>query len=95
VDGLVLGELDVELAYIANGGDEFTWMTEPSECLEEKHATNPPCAPTIGVFCTGKNRVVKIAHSSSEVVLQTTNKHTIIYPGLGPCLEVIALRPAV
>jgi hypothetical protein len=37
-------------------------------------------------------RVVKITHSTSEVVLQTT-KHTMIYPGLGPFLEVIAIRP--
>jgi hypothetical protein len=50
--------------------------------------------PTIGVFCTGKNRVVKITCSSSEVVLQTT-KHTMIYHGSGPSLEVIALRPTV
>jgi Na+/melibiose symporter-like transporter len=47
----------------------------------------------VGVFFTGKNRVVKIVHSSSDVVLRTT-KHTLIYPGLGPSLEVIALRPA-
>jgi hypothetical protein len=26
-------------------------------------------APTIGVFCIGKNRVVKITRSSSDVVL--------------------------
>jgi hypothetical protein len=46
----------------------------------------------VGVFCTEKNRVVKIVHSSSEVVLQTI-KHMVIYPGSGPSLEVIALRP--
>jgi hypothetical protein len=34
----------------------------------------------VGVFCTDKNRVVKIEHFSSEVVLLTT-KHTMIYPG--------------
>jgi hypothetical protein len=45
-------------------------------------------------LCTGKNRVVKIAHSSFEMVLRTT-KHTMIYPGLGPSLEVIVIRPAV
>jgi hypothetical protein len=39
-------------------------------------------------------RVVKIARSSSEVVLQTI-KHTVIYPSLGTSLEVIALRLAV
>jgi hypothetical protein len=40
-----------------------------------------------------KYSVVKIACSSSEVVLQTM-KHTMIYPGSGPSLEVVALRPA-
>jgi hypothetical protein len=48
----------------------------------------------VDVFYTGKNGVVKIACFSSEVVLRTT-KHTMIYPGSGPSLEVIPLRPAV
>jgi hypothetical protein len=48
-----------------------------------------PSVPTVGVFYTGKNRVVKIMHSSAEVVLQTT-KHMVIYPSLGPSLEVLA-----
>jgi hypothetical protein len=47
--------------------------------------------PTVDVFYTYKNKVVKIARSSSGVVLRTT-KHTVIYPGLGS-LNVIALRP--
>jgi hypothetical protein len=34
--------------------------------------------------------VVKIKHSSSEMVLQLT-EHTMTYPGSGPSLEVIAL----
>jgi hypothetical protein len=38
--------------------------------------------------------VVKIAHSSSEVVLRTT-KQTMIYPGSGPSSEVIALNSVV
>jgi hypothetical protein len=38
--------------------------------------------------------VGKIKHSSSEVVLQTT-KHTMIYVGSGPYLEVIVLHPVV
>jgi hypothetical protein len=38
-------------------------------------------------------RVVKIVCSSSKVVLQIM-KHTVIYPGSGLSLEVIALRPA-
>jgi hypothetical protein len=45
-----------------------------------------PCV--IGVFCTDKNIVVKIMHSSYEMVLRTT-KHTMIYPSSGPSLEVI------
>jgi hypothetical protein len=53
-----------------------------------------PGAPTVGVFFIGKNKVVKIAHSSFEVVLRTT-KHIMIYLSSGPSLEVIALRPTV
>jgi hypothetical protein len=48
----------------------------------------------VSVFYTGKNRVVKIAYSSFEMVLQTT-KHTMIYSNSRPSLEVIALRPAI
>jgi hypothetical protein len=48
----------------------------------------------VSVFCTSKNRVVKITHSSSEVVLRTT-KHTMIYPDSSPSLKVISLRSAV
>jgi hypothetical protein len=50
-----------------------------------------PRGRTISVFCIDKNTVVKIACSSSEVVLQTT-KHIMIYPGSGLSLEVIAPR---
>jgi hypothetical protein len=49
---------------------------------------------SVGVFCTGKNRVINIVRFSSMIVLQTM-KHTMIYPGSGPSLEVIALCPAV
>jgi hypothetical protein len=45
---------------------------------------------SVSGFGTSKNRVVKITYSNSEVVLQTTN-YTVIHPGLGPSLEVIAL----
>jgi hypothetical protein len=55
---------------------------------------NLPDTLIVSVFYTGKNRVVKIMHSSSEVVLRTI-KHTIIYSSSGPSLEIIALRPAV
>jgi hypothetical protein len=53
-----------------------------------------PNTPTVSVFCTGMNRVVKITRSSSKMVLRTT-KHTMIYPGSGSSLEVIALHLAV
>jgi hypothetical protein len=45
-------------------------------------------------FALARYRVVKIACSSSKVVLRTT-KHTVIYPSSGTSSEVIALRPAV
>jgi hypothetical protein len=45
-------------------------------------------------FASPRYTVVKIAHSSFEVVSQII-KHTMIYPGSGPSLKVIALRPAV
>jgi hypothetical protein len=70
-------------------------MSEPSECPEEKHAPNPPSWCQLSMFfIPEKYRVVKIVHSNFEVVLQIT-KHTVIYPGLGPSLEVIALLLAV
>jgi hypothetical protein len=50
--------------------------------------------PVVDIFCTGKNRVVKIMHSSFKMVLRTM-KYTMIYPGSGPSLEVIALCPVV
>jgi hypothetical protein len=46
------------------------------------------------LFAPAIYRVVKITCSCSEVVLQT-KKHSMVYPGSGPSLEVIALRPAV
>jgi hypothetical protein len=48
----------------------------------------------VDVFYIGKNSVVKITRSNSEVVLRTI-KHMIIYPGSGPSLEVIALHLAI
>jgi hypothetical protein len=48
----------------------------------------------VDVFYIGKNRVVKIACSSSEVILRTI-KHTMIYPSSSPSSEVIALHPVV
>jgi hypothetical protein len=48
----------------------------------------------VGVFCTGKNMVVKITRYSSKMVLRTT-KHMMTYPSSGPSMELIALHPAV
>jgi hypothetical protein len=62
-------------------------MTSPK--FGEQGGTN-----IVSVFYTGKNRVVKITCSSFEMVLRTI-KHTMIYPGSGPSLEVIALYSAV
>jgi hypothetical protein len=45
-------------------------------------------------FAPARYRVVKIARSNFEVVLQIT-KHTIIYPGSGSSSEVIALHLTV
>jgi hypothetical protein len=62
---------------------------------EKAHCKFPFLACQLSVFFTlARYRVVKIAHSSSEVVLQTT-KHTVIYLGSGPSSDVIALRPVV
>jgi hypothetical protein len=53
------------------------------------------CAAYLSVFfAPARYMEVKIARSYSEVVSQTT-KHTMIYPGSGPSLEVIALCPEV
>jgi hypothetical protein len=53
-----------------------------------------PCDISVIVFYTDKNRVIKIVRFSFDMALQTT-KHTMIYPGSGTSLEVIALRLAV
>jgi hypothetical protein len=49
------------------------------------------CIYIIGVFLVffepARYRVIKIARSSSEVVLRPT-EYTMIYPGLGPSSEV-------
>jgi hypothetical protein len=45
-------------------------------------------------FSPARYMVVKIARSCFEVVLQIT-KHTMVYPGSDPSLEVIVLRPVV
>jgi hypothetical protein len=62
---------------------------------EKARCKSPYLASELSVFfAMTRYRVVKIMYSCSEVVLRTI-KHTIIYPGSGPSLEVIALCPAV
>jgi hypothetical protein len=49
----------------------------------------------LSVFSSPANYgVVNIVHFSSKVVLQTM-KNTMIYPSLGPSMDVIALCPVV
>jgi hypothetical protein len=78
--------------------DEYTWlifignMASPKNIRVVGLTYHGP--RNVGVFCTGKNRVVKIVCSNSEIVLRTI-KHIMIYPGSGPSLELIVLRPVV
>jgi hypothetical protein len=71
-------------------------VREPLERLEEKQALNPHCqAHQLSVFfAPARYRVVKIMLSYSEVLLHTI-KHTVIYHGLGPSLQLIALCQVV
>jgi hypothetical protein len=64
-------------------GEPSSWPERP------KHSPFVVC-----VFDTGKNMLVKIACSSFEMVLQTI-KHTMIYHGSDPSVEVIALHLVV
>jgi hypothetical protein len=45
-------------------------------------------------FAPAGYRVVKIAHSYSEVVLRTI-KDTMIYLGSDPSLKIITIRPVI
>jgi hypothetical protein len=45
-------------------------------------------------FAPARYKVVKIARSNFDVVLRTI-KHMMIYPSLGPSLEVIVLCPTL
>jgi hypothetical protein len=58
------------------------------------HCKSPFLAHQLSMFfAPARYRVVNLIYSCSEVVLQTT-KHIIVYPGLCPYLELIALHPA-
>jgi hypothetical protein len=85
VDVLIWSGLDAEPDDVADGDCGLTWMMESLEHLEEKHAANPPfwCTNYQCFFAPVRNRVVKIACSSSEVVLRIT-EHTMIYPSSVP-----------
>jgi hypothetical protein len=85
-------------ACVTSGDNRFRWMREPLECLEEKHATNPPSWCT-NCWCflhrqdIGWQRSrVPIPRWSCELL--RTRKHTIVYPGSGPFYKVIAVCPA-
>jgi hypothetical protein len=49
---------------------------------------------SVDVFYTDKNRVIKIARFSFEIVLRTI-KHKMIYHGSGYSLEIIVIRAMV
>jgi hypothetical protein len=53
-----------------------------------------PGAQNVDVSALANYGVVKIARSSSKVVLQTT-KHNMMYHSSGPSCEAIALRPVI
>jgi hypothetical protein len=77
----------VEMAIV----DEWTIRTFKGK----SHYKSSFLACQLSVFsASAKYRVVKFAHFSSEMILQTM-KHTVIYPDSGPSLEVIALCPTV
>jgi hypothetical protein len=40
--GLILGDVDTEQEDIVGSDGGYTWIMEPSERLEEKHAASPP-----------------------------------------------------
>jgi hypothetical protein len=95
MDGLVLGELDRRTSrchwwrrwvYV-----ELTIGTSRGKARYK----SPFLVNQQSVFFTlARYKVVKIAHSSFELVLQTI-RHTVIYPSSSPYLEVIALCPMV
>jgi hypothetical protein len=71
--------------------DEGTIRTSRGKARCKSHFL----ARQLSVFSAPTNYgVVKITHSSSEVVIRTT-KHTMIYPDLDPSWEVIGLCPVV
>jgi hypothetical protein len=58
------------------------------------HELGVSCTSVGVFFAPTRYKVIKIVRSYFEVVLRTTNL-TMIYPGSGLCLEVIALRLSV
>jgi hypothetical protein len=62
---------------------------------EEASYKSPYLAHQLSMFfAPARYRVVKIMCSYSKVVLQTMKNYKIVYPGSGPCYEVIVLPPA-
>jgi hypothetical protein len=59
------------------------------------HCKSSYLARQLSVFSTSiRYMMVKIAHFSFEVALRTI-KYTVIYPGSGSSLEIIALRSTI
>jgi hypothetical protein len=72
-------------------------FVEPSERLEEKHATNPTSWHA-DYWCFLHRQHIGWSRSRVPVLrlsceLRRATKDIIVYPGLGPCYEVIAIRP--
>jgi hypothetical protein len=71
------------------------WAEDALQLVDKARCKSPFLALQLSVFSALANYgVVKITRSYSEVVLLTT-KHTMIYPGSGPSLDVIALSLVV
>jgi hypothetical protein len=91
----VLSELDVEPSRCCRWR-RWVYIDEGTIGMSRGKARykSPSWHTNCRCFCTSKNRVVEIAHSSFEMVLRTT-KHTVIYPSLCSSSEVIAICPSV
>jgi hypothetical protein len=88
-NGFTEGENNPRHTFTVRSVDEGTIGTSRGKA----RCKSPFLARQLSVFFAPlRYMVVKIVCFCSEVVLRTT-KHTMVYHGLGPSLEVIALRP--
>jgi hypothetical protein len=88
MNGSTRSEADVGRVAVVSTKESFSEVTIGTSREKARCKCPLPGMPTVSAFCTDINRVVKIACSSSEVVLQNT-KHTMIYPGSGSFSEVV------